>query len=143
MQLKIKLIDNTLPPPRYYTQGSVGLDLVARTTVSINPKEIKFIPLNIVVQVPKGYFFLLACRSSLPIKKGLFVANSIGVIDQDYCGEEDEVLLMVYNFTEKKVVIERGERIAQGLLVKISQPEVKIVKKAKNKSRGGFGSTNK
>ena len=84
---------------------------------------------------------MLASRSSLPLKKNLIVANGIGVIDQDYHGERDEVSLQVLNFSKKDVVVDRGERIAQAILVKIEIAGIKQVKKARKKSRGGFGST--
>ena len=84
---------------------------------------------------------LLFARSSLPLKKGLIVANSVGVIDQDYCGENDEIGLQVINFTKKNVIVDKGERIAQGLIVPIEAVTMKEVKKMTSKSRGGFGST--
>lgn len=139
--LNIKRIDQSLPLPSYQTKGSVGFDLYARETVKISPFKPTLIPLNTIVKIPKGYMLLLACRSSLPLKKGLMVANGVGIIDQDYCGEEDELKLQVINFTNKPVVVGKGERIAQGILVKIARPKIKEVKKMKKKSRGGFGST--
>ena len=69
------------------------------------------------------------------------LANSVGIIDQDYCGEKDEIKALVLNFTKKTVVVKKGERIAQGILVKIARPEIKEVEKMEKKSRGGFGST--
>ncbi len=142
MNLKIKLIDNTLDHPKYHTKGSVAFDLSARKKTAIKPFEPTIIPLNVVIKVPKNYVLLLCTRSSLPLKKNLMVANGIGIIDQDYCGEDDEIGLQVVNFSKKNVVIEKGERIAQALLVKIAKVKKFIeVKKIDKKSRGGFGST--
>lgn len=84
---------------------------------------------------------LLLSRSSLPLKKGLMVANGVGVIDQDYCGEEDEVGLQVFNFTQNDVKIEKGDRIAQGLIVPVAVANFIEVDKMDQQSRGGFGST--
>jgi len=64
----------------------------------------------------------------------------VGIIDQDYCGPEDEIKIQMMNISKKKVKIEKGERIAQALLVKIARPNL-IEKKIRAKSRGGFGST--
>ncbi len=139
--LKLKRIDKSLPLPSYQTKGSVGFDLYARETVKIKPFTPTLIPLNIVAKVPKGYMLLIASRSSLPLKKGLMLANSIGIIDQDYCGEKDEIKALVLNFIKKEVVVKKGERIAQGILVKIARPEIKEAEKMEKKSRGGFGST--
>ena len=89
MDLKIKLVDPTLPLPQYQTAGSVGFDLYARKDTVIEPQSLGLIPLNIVSQVPVGYMLLVVPRSSTPKKKGLLIPHGIGVIDQDYCGEED------------------------------------------------------
>ncbi len=70
------------------------------------------------------------------------VANSIGVIDQDYHGDKDEIGIQVLNFSNDEVVVEKGERIAQALLVKIAKVETfEEVESIKETSRGGFGST--
>jgi len=143
MNLKIKLIDKTLPLPQYQTKGSVAFDLYSREKVIIPSWQPTLIPLNLIVKIPKGYFLMLAARSSLALKKNLIVANGVGVIDQDYCGEEDEIKLSVINFSKKEVIVEKGERIAQAILVKIEKTDKFIpVEKMTKKSRGGFGSTN-
>jgi len=143
MNLKIKLIDKTLPLPAYQTKGAVAFDLYSREKVVVPPWQPTLIPLNLIVKIPKGYFLMLCARSSLALKKNLIVANGVGVIDQDYCGEEDEIKLSVINFSKSDVVVEKGERIAQAILVKIAKADKFImVKKMGKKSRGGFGSTN-
>lgn len=142
MKVTIKLIDPTLPLPVYHTSGSVAFDLYARVTVAVKPLTPTIIPLNLVVKIPAGYMLLLASRSSLPLKKGLMVANGIGVIDQDYHGDKDELGLQVIHFTKKKIVVKKGERVAQGILVKIAKvTQFRKVKSMKVRSRGGFGST--
>jgi dUTP pyrophosphatase len=143
MKVKIKRIDKTIPLPIYETQGAVGFDLLARTDATIQPKGIELIPANVIVQVPKGYALILASRSSTPRKHGLTKPHGIGVIDQDYCGDEDEIKIQVMNFTEKAVSIVRGTKIAQGLFVKVAKPSFREVDQIAKKSRGGFGSTDK
>lgn len=142
MKLPIKLIDPSLPPPSYQTKGAVAFDLYSRVNLEIPPWQVTLIPLNLIVKIPKGYFLMITARSSLALKKSLILANGVGVIDQDYHGENDELKASIINFSPKKVVIKKGERIAQAILVKIAKVE-KFVKinKIKKKSRGGFGST--
>lgn len=141
MNLKIKLLDKTLPQVNYQTEGSVGFDLYSRVDTEIAAKTLSLIPLNIIVKVPNGYMLMLASRSSTPKKKGLMVANGIGVIDQDYSGETDEIKCIAYNFTNETVKIIKGERIVQGILVKVATPKIKFVDIMSEKSRGGVGST--
>ena len=141
MNIKIKRIDKSLEVPEYKTKGAVGFDLTAREETVIKSFEVKLIPLNLIVKVPKGYGLFLFSRSSTPGKKGLIVANSVGVIDQDYCGENDELKLSVLNVTRKKVIVEKGERICQGIFIKLAVAKFTEVKKMSSKSRGGFGTT--
>lgn len=142
MKIKIKRIDTSLPLPEYQTNGSVAFDLYARVTTTINPFSPTIIPANVIIEVPKGYFLMLASRSSTPIKKNLMIANGIGVIDQDYHGDKDEIGIQVLNFSQEDVVVEKGERIAQALFVQIAKvAEFEEVESIKSDSRGGFGST--
>ena len=141
MKLNVKRIDKNLELPEYKTKGAVGFDLTARQDTIIKPFEVTLIPLNIVVKVPKGYGLFLFSRSSVPGKKGLMVANSVGVIDQDYHGEGDEIKMAALNFTKKDVIVEKGERICQGIIMKIAVPIITEVKKMASISRGGFGTT--
>lgn len=141
MKVKIKRIDKSLPLPVYETGGSVGFDIIAREDKEIAPKEILMIPSNLIIEVPKGHMLIVASRSSTPAKKGLLPPHGIGIIDHDYCGPEDEIKVLVYNFTENPVVIKRGDKIAQGVFVKINKFKWKEVDEIYRKSRGGFGST--
>ena len=141
MKVNIKLVDPSLPLPAYQTAGSVAFDLYSRIDIEVAPKSIVIVPLNIVVKTPAGFVFLIAPRSSLAKKKGLFQGNHVGVIDQDYCGDSDEVGFCAYNFTDERVVIDKGERIAQGMFLPVEKAELIQVEKMDDKNRGGFGST--
>jgi dUTP pyrophosphatase len=140
MNVRIKRIDKSLPLPNYQTNGSVGFDIYAREDTIIPGKNIGLVPGNIIVETPPGYMLLLALRSSTPKKKGLHKPHGIGVIDNDYCGENDEIKVQVFNATEKEVKVEKGERIAQGIFVKVDRFEWDETD-SMGKSRGGFGST--
>ncbi len=141
MKVSIQRVDATLPLPAYASAGAVGFDLVTRETTVIAPGEIALVPGNVIIKVPAGYALLIVPRSSLPRKKGLICPHSVGVIDQDYHGHGDEVLVQVKNITDKPVTVERGERIAQGLFVKVDIAQWDEVDGHGKEARGGFGST--
>ena len=143
MNVRITRIDKSLPLPEYHTKGSVACDLYSRIDITIKPKEVVRVPTNLIIATPKGYMFLLASRSSTGLKKGIMMVNGVGIGDQDFQGPEDEYQVAFYNFSNKKVMIERGERIAQGIFVPIQRASWEEVEKPKAKNRGGFGSTGK
>ena len=143
MKVRIKRIDKSLPLPIYETGGSVGFDLLAREEIIIKPDSIELIPANAIVEVPKGYSLIVASRSSTPRKHGLTKPHGIGIIDQDYCGEKDEIKIQMMNFTKKSVTIKKGTKIAQGLFIRTDRFEFVEVNEVKKESRGGFGSTDK
>lgn len=141
MKVKIKRIDKELPLPMYETNGSVGFDILARENCPVKAKEIGMVPANLIIEVPPGYMLVVASRSSTPIKKGLTPPHGIGIIDHDYCGPEDEVKVLVYNFSDEEVLVKRGEKIAQGVFVRVDRFEWEEVEEVSAESRGGFGST--
>lgn len=139
MKLKIVRIDKSLPLPQYHTPGSAAFDLYPRVDAIFEPGEQKVVPGNLIIEVPKGFFLLITGRSSTA-KKGLLV--NLGVIDQDYHGPQDELLLSIRNITAKSIEIKRGERIAQGLILPIERvTQWEEVEQIKAGSRGGYGST--
>lgn len=136
----IKRFDKQLPLPEYKTSGAAGFDLSARERVVIRAHEVGYVPLNVAIEPPEGYFVLLAGRSSLH-KRGLTMANGVGIGDADFSGNDDEYHAALYNFTDVEVVIPRGDRIMQGVFVPVLQANFEEVDEMKNKTRGGFGST--
>lgn len=140
--IHIKRFDVSLPLPEYKTAGAAGFDLYAREEISIPTHEVGYVPLNVAIQLPAGMWALVAARSSLH-KKGLMMANSIGVGDYDFRGDGDEYKAALYNFSDQPVVVEKGERIVQMIIM--SQHKVQFVEKEnfKTADRGGFGSTGK
>lgn len=141
MKIRIKRIDKSLPLPVYETSGSVGFDILAREDTNVPAKDLAFVPSNLIVEVPKKYMLVVAARSSAPKKKGLSTPHGIGIIDHDYCGPEDEIKVLVYNFKNEETIVKRGEKIAQGVFVRIDRFEWKEIDEISKKSRGGFGST--
>ena len=140
MKIRIKRFDKDLPLPKYHTEGAAAFDLAAREMVTIAPHAVGYVPLNIAVEAPLDHFLLIATRSSTH-KKGLMMANGIGIGDSDFSGDEDEYKAALLNFTDAPVTVERGDRIAQGMFIKFTRGEWEEVEKMGNKARGGFGST--
>jgi dUTP pyrophosphatase len=136
----IKRFDKSLPLPEYKTSGAAGFDLCAREAMTIAPHAIGYVPLNVAIEPPEGYFVLLAGRSSLH-KRGLMSINGVGIIDADYSGNDDEYIAVLYNFTNANVVMEKGDRIMQGVFLPLVQHDFEEVDEMENKTRGGFGTT--
>ncbi len=139
--LKVKRFDTQLPLPERKTVGSAAYDLCARVDVEIPATGFALVPLNVAIELPSGHWGLLAVRSSLH-KRGLMPANGIGVIDHDYQGDNDEYHAALYNTTAESVLVTRGTRIAQLVIVTLAA-DVNLVEvdSLENTSRGGFGST--
>ncbi len=143
MNVKIKRVDKSLPLPKYETDGSVGFDLLCRESAEIAPHSIVLIPANVIVETPPGYMLMVCLRSSTPRKFGLMMTQGVGIVDNDYCGEADELKIQVYNFTDEPVTIEKGSRIAQGVFVRVDTAKWHEVDQMSASSRGGFGSTDR
>jgi dUTP pyrophosphatase len=126
--------------PEYQSDGAAGFDLAAVADVTVDPGRVALVPTGLVIQVPIRMFLGIFARSSTPVKKGLMVANGVGVVDPDYCGPDDEVKVAVMNFTPDPVTVRAGDRIAQGIL--LEAPRVEWAEApAEGPSRGGFGSS--
>lgn len=126
--------------PEYKTAGAAAFDLAAREEITVAPGETAKIPLNVAIKFSEQYVGILASRSST-YKLGLSPANGIGVIDSDYCGDEDEYNFVAWNRTSEPVKVEKGQRIAQLLIVEKTRFEIEEVDKMEGQSRGGFGTT--
>jgi len=137
----IKRIDKDLPLPKYETGGAVGFDVVIRLDTVIEAGKVGMAPANVIVKVPEGYMLCLASRGSTPLKKSLITPHGFGVIDLDFHGPQDELRVQVYNFTEEPITVKRGDRIAQGIFVRVDKFDFEEVEHIEANSRGGFGST--
>jgi len=127
--------------PRYQTSGAAAFDLAAAADLVVAPGGLALVPTGLVFAVPEGHFLAIVARSSLP-KRGLIVANGLGVLDSDYRGPADEARVLVLNYTDAPVSITKGDRIAQAFVLRV--PRVTFVPLAHEDgeaSRGGFGST--
>ncbi len=141
MRIRVRRLDPAVSMPEYHSAGAAAFDLAARDEVVVGPREVRLVGTGLVIEAPPGHFLAIVARSSLPLKKGLVVANAVGVVDRDYCGPTDEVKVQVMNVTDAPVTIAQGERIAQGLILPVTRVEFEDVDEIASSSRGGFGST--
>ena len=142
ISVRIRRLHPSVPLPEYQTAGAAGFDLAASEDVVVAPSSIALIPTGLVIQVPAGHFLGVFARSSTPLKRGLMVANGVGVIDRDYCGPEDEIKIQVLNFTAQPVQVKKGDRLAQGLFLPVTHVSWQEVEgDLREGSRGGFGAT--
>ena len=119
---------------------AAAMDLAARETVTILAGKVGYIPLNVAVEIPEGYWLMVAPRGSTH-KLGLLMVNSFALGDPDFKGDNDEYVFPAFNFTDADVTVDKGTRIAQMLLVKNEKIELQEVEKLGNPDRGMLGST--
>ena len=141
MKVTITRRDPSVALPARETQGSAGFDLAASADITIAPQQIVLVPTGLIVRVPDGYFLGIFARSSTPLKRGLMVANGVGIVDADYCGPGDEIKVQLLNFTDAPVQVKRGDRLAQGIVLPAPSIEWSEVEEMGEPTRGGFGST--
>src|SRR5215471_20550516 len=141
MRLRIKRLDSTVSLPTYATDEAAGFDLAAAQDVCLAPGQIALVPTGLVIEVPSGHFLAIFARSSTPLKRGLMVANGVGVIDPDYSGPNDEVMIQVLNITDREVRIAPGDRLAQGIVLPAPRVTWDEVAEIREVTRGGFGAT--
>jgi dUTP pyrophosphatase len=141
MRLKIRRLDSTVSLPSYGTSEAAGFDLAAAHDLVVAPRQIALVRTGLVIAVPTGYFLAIFARSSTPLKRGLMVANGVGVIDSDYSGPADEVMIQVINVTDSDVKISRGDRLAQGIVLPAPKVTWEEVGEIREVTRGGFGAT--
>lgn len=137
MNIPIKRFDKSLNLPAPNGRAAC-FDLYCRETVTIQPHEIKPVAQNVALKVPDGYALLLFTRSSTPLRKGLMLANSVGVVDPFYCGDDDENLAFLLNFTDKPVTVEAGDRVVQGMIIKTEEVTWREVESMNDAGHGGY-----
>lgn len=146
MNLKIRLTDKTLMPTRA-NKTDAGLDLRAAESKLIQSATPTLIDTGVSVQIPPNHVGLVFSRSGLA-KHGITLSNSVGVIDSDYRG--NIMVSVICNAeNERDVFINKGDRIAQLVVVPIVLPQVQVVDEDDEewlntaRGTGGFGSTGK
>jgi len=137
-----KRLDERAICPTYGSEFSAGADLYALSEgdIVIKKGETVLVHTGIAMQIPEGFVGLVFARSGLATKRGLAPANKVGVIDSDYRGE---IMVPVFNQSDKDAVIESGERIAQIALIPYLTADFCESDTLDSTERGesGFGST--
>jgi dUTP pyrophosphatase len=141
MRLRIRRLDSTVPLPDYGTAEAAGFDLAAAEDLTIAPRQIALVRTGLVIEVPTGHCLAILARSSTPLKRGLMVANGVGVIDPDYSGPADEIKLQLLNITDSDVQVRHGDRLAQGIVLPTPRVTWEEVSEIRETTRGGFGAT--
>ncbi|MCC7009300.1 MAG: dUTP diphosphatase [Acidobacteria bacterium] len=141
MEVRITRLRDDLALPSYQTAGAAGFDLASSLGMTIGPGEVALVPTGLVIEVPAGHFLAIFARSSTPLRRGLMVANGVGVVDSDYCGPGDEIKIQVINVTSRPVTVEAGDRLAQGVVLPFVRVAWQETREIGRETRGGFGAT--
>lgn len=141
-EIKIKKLKENAIIPTRATNGAAGLDLYAclDSSETILPSETKLIKTGIAISIEKDFVAYVYARSGLAVKKGITLANCVGVIDSDYRGE---VCVALHNISKEAYEVKNGERIAQLVIQKVEYPTIIETENLDETKRGegGFGST--
>ena len=140
----IKRLSSKVELPKYKTEGSSGLDLMAfiEKSIKLNPKESVLVPTGISVAIAEDLEIQIRPRSGLAAKSNISVLNTPGTIDSDYRGE---IKVILFNHGNNEFIINNKDRIAQMVLAPIIKAEFEEVNELPDTIRGegGFGSTGK
>ena len=141
MELKIKYFTD-IEPIKFIENKSDWYDLRSAEDIELKAGEFKLIKLGVAIQLPQGYEALIAPRSSTFKNYGIIQTNSVGVVDETYCGDDDQWMMPA--LAMRDTVIRKNDRICQFRII-AHQPPVKIttVESLNNANRGGIGSTGK
>ena len=144
----IKVLVKKLNPkaelPKYKTEGSSGMDLMAliENPITIKPQNSALIPTGLSIAIPEGTEIQIRPRSGLAAKSSISVLNTPGTIDSDYRGE---IKIILFNHGKEEFTVNNNDRIAQMILMPVLKAEFKEVEELPKTIRGsgGFGSTGK
>lgn len=134
-------LDERAVAPEFQTPGAAGFDLSIIEDVAVEADETFMARTGLVIRAPVGHMLMLAPRSSTWARWGIRLGNTVGIVDEDFCGNDDELFLALWNpnYTVRKVPA--GTRVAQGIFVPISQVIFEEHASMPDPSRGGWGST--
>ena len=147
MELKIKPLSPKVGKeilfPAYATAGSAGMDLRAciDEPMTIRPMERVKVPAGFAIALPgPQWVAFIFARSGLGIKSGITLPNCVGVIDSDYRGE---IIVALTNLSDTDYTIQPGDRVAQLVIMPVTQADIDVVDELDETERGagGFGST--
>ncbi|MBO6113105.1 MAG: deoxyuridine 5'-triphosphate nucleotidohydrolase [Lachnospiraceae bacterium] len=142
MELKIKYFTDKIDRLEYIDGKSDWIDMRAAEDIELKKGDFKLIPLGVAIELPKGYEAHMVPRSSTFKNFGIIQTNSCGIIDETYCGDNDQWYLPVLAVRDTKISV--NDRICQFRIFE-HQPKITFteVQRLGGKDRGGFGSTGK
>tara|TARA_B100000745_G_scaffold292132_1_gene232703 strand:- start:53 stop:490 length:438 start_codon:yes stop_codon:yes gene_type:complete len=144
VKVLIKKLNSKVQLPKYKTDGSSGMDLMAFTEspINIRPQESALIPTGISIAIPEDTEVQIRPRSGLAAKSSISVLNTPGTIDSDYRGE---IKIILFNHGKEEFIINNNDRVAQMILMPIIKAEFEEIEDLPKSLRGsgGFGSTGK
>ena len=142
--IKIKYLSDKIEKLKYIGENgkSNWIDLRSAEDITLFKGDFALIPLGIAIQLPKGYEAIVAPRSSTFKNFGIIQTNGIGVIDESYCGDNDQWFMPVLACRDTEIHV--NDRICQFRIIK-HQPEIEFIRTDRlgNEDRGGHGSTGK
>jgi dUTP pyrophosphatase len=141
MNIKVKLLSNLAQLPVYATAGAACFDIVTVSdNVDVTPGSSAILKTDLAFEIPEGYVMLVYSRSGHGFKNGVRLANGTGVIDSDYRGE---LMIKLHNDSGRVFFVNRGDRIAQAMIVPVPQVMFDVATELSDTARGtgGFGST--
>lgn len=140
--IRIKYFTDTYALKYVGGNKSNWIDLRCAEDIEMKAGEFKYIPLGVAMELPEGYEAYVVPRSSTFKNYGIIQTNSIGIIDNSYCGDDDQWMMPAY--ATRDTFIGKNERIAQFRIMR-RQPKLifQATYKLGNKNRGGLGSTGK
>lgn len=136
----IKEIYDNIKLPKRATKGSAGHDISIPFTTSIDPGYTLKIPTGIRCKMDNNYVMLVFPRSSLGIKKGMVILNTIPVIDGDYYEADNEghIFICIKNTSNNTMLLNAGDNIVQAIFIEYGVADTNCIK---TKRTGGIGST--
>ncbi len=139
--MKVRIKTHDWEPVFYETSWACAFDFKCVETISFEPWEFKLVETWLVVEVPVWYLLQTQPRSSTFKKHWLMQVNSVGIIDQDYCWDNDTIKFPYINMSKETQTIEAGTRIWQWVFVKIERADFELVETMNNNDRWWFGTT--
>ena len=144
VKVLIKKLNSRVKLPKYKTDGSSGMDLMAfvESPIKIAPNNLELVPTGLSIAIPEDFEIQIRPRSGLAAKFSVGVLNSPGTIDSDYRGE---LKIILFNHGNKDFIVNNNDRVAQMVLTPVIKMELEEVDELPKTIRGlgGFGSTGK
>jgi dUTP pyrophosphatase len=145
MKVKIKRLTEAATIPKYQTSGASGFDFHSLENLSLRPGKTTLVKTGLSFEIPPGHELQVRPRSGTSLKTKLRISNSPGTIDSDFRGEVCIIIDHIGDMGDPEIKVNKGDRIAQGVIVPVVQGEFQLVDELNESERnnGSFGSTGK